>query len=149
MFEPARSARIVAQLLLGLSILYGLVVFLEVFLICRPMAVDWNAHVDGTCGDQVLSYLVLEVFSLLFDLTIAAVSIPYLWGLQMPLAKKVLPQIILSIGALQVILSPGTRICTDQWIESSLSRGYEFRLSTWSMLRISPIPKVILVCSLR
>ena len=108
-FEPVRSARIVAQLLLVLSLLYGLVVFLEVFLICRPMAVDWNAHVDGTCGDQILSYLVLEVLSLLFDLTIAAVSIPYLWALRMPLAKKVFTQIILSIGALQVILSPRIR----------------------------------------
>ena len=77
------------------------------------MAVDWNAHVDGTCGDQVLSYLVLEVLSLLLDLTIAAVSIPYLWALHMPLAKKFLTQIILSIGALQVILCPGIRMCTD------------------------------------
>ena len=95
-----RSASIISLFLIVLSVLYGLVVFLEVFLICRPMAVDWNAHVDGTCGNQALSFLVLEVLSLLFDLTIAAVSIPYLWALQMPLAKKVFTQIILSIGAL-------------------------------------------------
>ena len=147
-FESRRSASIIAQSLLVMSILYGLVVFLEVFLICRPMAVDWNAHVDGTCGDQIVSYLVLEVLGLLFDLTIAAVSIPYLWALQMPLAKKCLTQLMFSIGALQVLLSPGPRICTDLSIESSLSRVYESRLSTWLMPRISPTQKVILVCSL-
>ena len=77
------------------------------------MAVDWNAHVDGVCGDQIVSYLVLEVLGLLFDLTIAAVSIPYLWALQIALAKKVLIQITFSVGALQVIFSPGIRMCTD------------------------------------
>ena len=113
------------------------------------MAVDWNAHVDGTCSDQIVSYLVLEILGLLLDFTIAAVSIPYLWALQMALVKKCLTQFMFSIGALQVILSPGPRICTDLWIESSLSRVYESRLSTWSMPRISPIQKVTLVCSLR
>ena len=62
--------RITTRLLLVILILYGLVVFLETFLICRPMAVDWNAHIDGTCGNQVVSYLVLEVLGLLFDLAI-------------------------------------------------------------------------------
>ena len=70
------------------------------------MAVDWDAHVDGTCGDQIVSYLVLEVLGLLFDTTIAAVSIPYIWALQMPRAKKVLIQVVFSIGVLQVVLSP-------------------------------------------
>lgn len=69
------------------------------------MAVDWNAHVDGSCGDQIVSYLVLEVLGLLLDFTIAAISIPYIWALQMPRAKKVAVQILLSIGVLQVMLS--------------------------------------------
>ena len=106
-FQSVKSASRIAQFLLVLSILYGLVVFLEVFLICRPMAVDWDAHVDGTCGDQIISYLVLEVLGLLFDTIIAAVSIPYIWKLQMPRARKALIQIVFSIGVLQVILSPG------------------------------------------
>lgn len=106
----SESARLIAHLLLFLSILYGLVVFLEVFLICRPMAVDWNTYVNGTCGNQTTSYLVLEVFGLLFDFTIAGVSIPYIWGMQMARAKKILFQTLFSISALQVIHVPGRRI---------------------------------------
>ena len=87
-------------LLLVLTVLYGLVVFLEIFLICRPMAVDWNAHIDGTCGDQVVSYLVLEVFGLLLDLTILAVPIPLIWRLDLKFARKMLIIIFFSIGFL-------------------------------------------------
>ena len=86
--------------------MYGLVVFLEVFLICRPMAVDWNTHVNGTCGNQIISYLVLEVFGLLFDFTIAAVSIPFIWRMQMARASKILFQTLFLISALQVTHFP-------------------------------------------
>lgn len=90
----------IARSLLVLSILYGLVVFLEVFLICRPMAVDWNADIDGTCGNQIVSYLVLEVLGLLLDFTTLAVPTPCIWRLHMPLAKKITLSIFFSIGAL-------------------------------------------------
>ena len=86
--------------LLVLSILYGLVVFLEVFLICRPMAVDWNAHLDGLCGDQVVSYLTLEIFGLLLDFVIVVIPIPFILRLHMPCSKKVEVCLIFSIGAL-------------------------------------------------
>ena len=112
-FGIERSASMISLFLIVLSVLYGLVVFFEVFLICRPMAVDWNAHVDGTCSDQIVSYLVLEVLGLLLDFTIAAVPIPYLWALQMALAKKFFAHLMFSIGALQVVLSAGLRICAD------------------------------------
>lgn len=109
-FGHSKSARAIAHLLLVLSILYGLVVFLEVFLICRPMAVDWNTHINGTCGNQIISYLILEGFGLLFDLTIAGVSIPYMWRLPMARAKKIQIQTVFSISALQVIHFPGRDI---------------------------------------
>ena len=90
----------ISWLLLVLSILYGLTVLLEVFLICRPMAVDWNASVDGTCGNQVLSYLVLEALGLLLDFSIVVLPIPFIWRIQIPRAKKLNMSIIFSIGVL-------------------------------------------------
>ena len=86
--------------LLVLSILYGLAVFLEAILICRPMAVDWNARIHGTCGDQIVSYLVLEVFGLFLDFTILVVPLPTIWGLQLVRSRKVLIAAVFSIGAL-------------------------------------------------
>lgn len=80
--------------------LYGLVVFLETFLICRPMAVDWNAHIDGTCGNQVVSYVVLEVFGLLLDFAILVLPLPVLWALKINLKGKTSLTITLSVGFL-------------------------------------------------
>lgn len=89
LFGPMKWVRWIARSLLLLSVLYGIVVILEAFLICRPMAVDWNAHVAGTCGDQIVSYLVLEVLGLLLDLAILLLPILPVWRLQLPFAKKV------------------------------------------------------------
>ena len=89
-----------ATTLLLVIILYGLVVFLETFLICRPMAVDWNTHINGTCGNQVVSYLVLEIIGLLLDLAILILPLPWLWRLRMPFRRKLSVSISLSIGFL-------------------------------------------------
>ena len=100
LFSPIRGLRYTAYLLLLIVILYGLVVFLETFLICRPMAVDWNAHIDGTCGNQVVSYLVLEVIGLLLDFAILALPLPGIWILATPFKVKLKLAILLSIGFL-------------------------------------------------
>lgn len=86
--------------LLVLSLLYGLVVLLEIFLICRPIAVDWNVHVDGKCGDQILSYLVLEVLGLLLDSIILAIPLRVIWSLRMERVRKVRLTIMFSVGVL-------------------------------------------------
>lgn len=90
----------VTWLLLVLAVLYGVVVLLEIFLICRPLAVDWNVYVHGTCGDQVMSYLVLEVLGLFLDFIILAVPIPCIWQLDVKLAQKMSVATIFSIGFL-------------------------------------------------
>ena len=88
------------RLLLVIAILFGLVVVLETFLICRPLAVDWNAHIDGTCGDQVVSYLVLEVLGLCLDFTILVLPLPCIWKLRVSLRRKMSIAIVFSIGFL-------------------------------------------------
>lgn len=92
--------RCIAHSLLVVSILYGVVVFLEIFLICRPIAVDWNASVDGTCGDQIVAYLILEVFGLLLDFAILVVPIPFVWRLKVERRQKISISFRFSIGVL-------------------------------------------------
>ena len=89
-----------ARLLLIAAILYGLVVLLETFLICRPIAVDWNAYIDGTCGDQVVSYVVLEVLGLSLDFAILVVPLLLIWRLIMSSRGKMSVSIVFSMGFL-------------------------------------------------
>ena len=92
--------RLATKVLLVIVILYGLVVFLETFLICRPMAVDWNAHIDGTCGKQVVSYVVLEVIGLLLDFAILVLPLARIRRLAVPFRAKFRTSILFSTGFL-------------------------------------------------
>lgn len=98
-FGPLRIMWVLTTLLV-LSILYGLAVLLEVFLICRPMAANWNTNVDGTCGNQIASYLVLEAIGLLLDFAILVVPSPAIWRLNMSWRRKVGVTVVFSIGVL-------------------------------------------------
>ena len=64
------------------------------------MAVDWNADIHGTCGNQVVSYVVLEILGLLLDSAILAAPIPLIWSVHMRLAKKIGALILFSMGIL-------------------------------------------------
>ena len=99
-FGVVRRSLWTARLLLIAAIIYGLVVFLETFLICRPIAVDWNAYIDGTCGDQVVSYVVLEVLGLSLDFAILVVPLPWIWGCTISSSSKIQISIIFSMGFL-------------------------------------------------
>ncbi|CAG8979688.1 hypothetical protein HYALB_00003919 [Hymenoscyphus albidus] len=64
-----------AWTLLVLSILYGVVLILEVFLICRPLALDLGTELDTKCSNQVDSYLSLEICGLLLDVLILIIPL--------------------------------------------------------------------------
>lgn len=113
LFSPSRVFRCIARSLFGVSILYGMVVFLEIFLICRPMAVDWNASVDGKCGNQILAYLVLEVFGFLLDFAIFVVPIELIWRSPLGWVMKRSMIFTFSIGVLSVLPDPRFSMGTD------------------------------------
>lgn len=45
----------------------------QIFLICRPFAAQWDPRVLGSCGDQVASFMALESAGLILDLGILLV----------------------------------------------------------------------------
>ena len=98
-----KYAKTVAQLLIMLSPLYGLVVFLEVLHICNPKVARCKTHADSTCGNEIINTLKIDVVSLLFDLTTAALLIPYFRKIQTCRARKNLIETLYSISALQVV----------------------------------------------
>ncbi|KAM0800685.1 hypothetical protein BDR22DRAFT_850123 [Usnea florida] len=121
-----RGVKWIVRSVLVLSILYGLVVILEVFLICRPLAVDWNPHVDGRCADQIVSYLVLEILGLLIDLTILVAPLPVIAKLQMDWRRKMSIAAVFSVGALVFIIT-GLRIQALHMVNAQdfiYSKGY-------------------------
>ena len=81
-----------------ISLICGLAFILEEFVICRPLAYQWNKSIKGVCGDQTLSFLIPGVINLVLDLLIIALPMPVLWNLQMRTAKKIATSAVFGIG---------------------------------------------------
>ena len=90
------------RVLLNVAIFYGLAALLGAFLICRPAAAAWNNSLNGTCANQMISYLLLEVIGALIDAAILILPMPSV--LQIPMARKQKIGVIslLSVGVLFV-----------------------------------------------
>ena len=67
-------------------------------LICRPFAFNWDQSLHGTCGNQKSLDLFIGVFNLLMDIVTVALPMPVLWGLQMPIGRKVAISGLFSLG---------------------------------------------------
>lgn len=71
----------------------------QIFLICRPFAAQWDPRVLGSCGDQVASFMALESAGLVLDLGILLVPTVMIVGLRMRLEKKVQLILVFNLGA--------------------------------------------------
>ena len=70
------------------------------FLICRPLAKNWNPLLPGTCGDSIKSVLATSIINVTIDLIIIILPMPVLWGLQMALKRKVQLSVIFGLGCM-------------------------------------------------
>ena len=93
-----RTFRIVCYAILSINLAYFTVTVLACCLICRPLAYNWDQTVHGTCGDRKSLELFIGVFNLLMDITTVALPLPVLWGLQMPVGRKIALSILFSMG---------------------------------------------------
>jgi hypothetical protein len=88
-------------LLLGLSIIYPIISILEVLLICRPLAAQWDADA-GTCGNQKISFLAIEIAGLILDLPLFLIPAMAVSKLDILGRKKVAIILVFQIGSMSV-----------------------------------------------
>lgn len=64
---------------------------IQIFLICKPFAAQWDPCILGSCGDQVVSFMALESVGLVLDLgiliipTVSIMRLMVLWRRRMQL----------------------------------------------------------------
>ncbi|KAK3904713.1 hypothetical protein C8A05DRAFT_13457 [Staphylotrichum tortipilum] len=103
---------------------------LQVFLICRPFAKTYSLTVEGTCGNQVASFIAIGAFNIITDVIILSLPLPTVWSLKMSTPAKLgltgifLVGLIVSvIGIIRIITLTqldltnltGTMIWADFW----------------------------------
>lgn len=99
-----RTFRHIALGVMALTCCYCATVFLETFLVCRPFAYNWDKTiVGGKCGNQPTIYFSAGLMNLLLDIVILVLPMPMLWGLKMPLFKKIALTAVFGMGAGYVI----------------------------------------------
>ncbi|MCJ1393649.1 hypothetical protein MMC18_006525 [Xylographa bjoerkii] len=82
--------KLVAKVLMVLVALWGLSVILCAFLLCRPFAFNWDQTIPGgSCGNQILSYIITGAFNIVTDFIILALPMPMVWKLQVPRKNKI------------------------------------------------------------
>ena len=84
--------------MVALSLAYFASVLLETFLLCHPVAYNWDNSIDNTCNDPSLAYLLAAITNLLIDVIIVFLPLPLLWRLQMQTSKKAAITAMLSLG---------------------------------------------------
>ena len=78
--------------------LFWIAYVLTGFLICHPLAFNWNKQLRGHCGNATSQEIGPAAVNMILDLSIVMLPLPVLWSLQMPLKRKVMLSDILSLG---------------------------------------------------
>ena len=93
-------ANLTSFVLILLSISLGLATILDVFLICHPVTDSFDDSSGGECGNQVISYVILEGFGALIDFVILSLPIPSILTLPIGWRKKMFYSSMISTGIL-------------------------------------------------
>ncbi|KAI0538970.1 hypothetical protein GGR58DRAFT_466136 [Xylaria digitata] len=128
--------RVGCYILIAATTLWGIAVFILLALDCHPFAFNWDKTIPGGyCVNIKASYLSAHVANLTVDSSIAFLPAPVLWGLQMPLRKKI---------AITVLFALGATICIFSLVRIALYRlvlGYDSIDFTWT----APTPIIFTV----
>ena len=95
---PARSFRLTCYAILTLNCTFSLGAVLTVWLMCVPIGCMDSMLDCDSCGSEVLFDLLNATINLLLDITVVLLPTPVLWGLQMPVQKKVMISGMFGLG---------------------------------------------------
>ncbi|KAF2029082.1 integral membrane protein [Setomelanomma holmii] len=104
-FGPHKSLNWIFQGTLVLCVTHGLGSVLEVCLICRPLAAQWDPNVTGVCGSQLASFAAIEISGLILDLVMLISPVPAVLRMRMNRLKQIKAIIMLDIGAIVLVVT--------------------------------------------
>ncbi|KAL8993916.1 MAG: hypothetical protein Q9169_005990 [Polycauliona sp. 2 TL-2023] len=102
---PYRTFYIVSLITGVASILWWIGLILTAFLHCRPFAYNWDRSIpNGHCTDDNLIGYTITSFNIVTDLVVLVLPIPWLWGMNMAVPKRMAVVGLFVLGSLYVSL---------------------------------------------
>ncbi|ROV89875.1 hypothetical protein VPNG_10248 [Cytospora leucostoma] len=144
MFSPTGCCRLPGLITMIMSAVLVLASILQVYLICRPFAAQWDPRVMGTCGDQLLSFTVLESAGLILDIAILAWPVAVVvFRLKNTTAVKITLILILDMGAVVLVIT-GLRMGA---LRAAVSPDFSYSQSYLSLLSAAGSMAGIICCA--
>lgn len=95
---PSRSFQSRFYTLMGLVSAFWISIVITQSALCRPFSKIWLPEEAGRCGSLPKVVVATAACNLLLDAAIAALPVPIIWRLQMPLRRKISVSALLSLG---------------------------------------------------
>lgn len=86
---PKRMFRYAVFVMMGVVVAFWTGLILTGFLICRPLAFNWDKMLDGHCGSTVGEEIGFAAVNMVIDAVIVFLPTSVVWRLQMPVRKKI------------------------------------------------------------
>ncbi|KAF4635106.1 hypothetical protein G7Y89_g2996 [Cudoniella acicularis] len=95
-----------AWVVIGFIAAWSTMVFLTAFLLCTPLAMNWDPFTPGGhCANQTVAFIVIGVLDLIIDVAVFVLPLPMIYGLKVSNGKKVALFGIFGLGISTMILS--------------------------------------------
>ncbi len=100
---PSRTFYIVCLITGVASILWWIGLMLTAFLHCRPLAYYWDRSIpNGHCVNNNLIGYTITSFNIVTDFVVLIMPIPWLWGMNMAIPKRMAVVGLFVLGSLYV-----------------------------------------------
>ncbi|KAJ5588538.1 hypothetical protein N7537_011216 [Penicillium hordei] len=133
-----------ASLLTGILVLsWCLSVFITVLLQCRPIALNWNKQLSGTCINPKPFFFGNAISNLIIDAVILALPIPMVLQLQLRLSQKLSILGIFLLGGFVCVASI-MRVVTLNIFENDDISYSIMEAATWTF--VEPCVGIICAC---
>ncbi|KAI1204348.1 uncharacterized protein F4807DRAFT_447797 [Annulohypoxylon truncatum] len=83
------SVRWFARATMVIVFLWMVSVVLETFLLCRPLAYNWDTSIKGSCGDRNTVYVVAGATNMVTDFMVLLIPVPTIWKLSLPISQRI------------------------------------------------------------
>ena len=97
-FKPDRQSRIVLWIIAALVIAWEVAAFCSALWQCTPIGKAWNPSMPGQCIHVYPWWLGIAITSVIIDLAILLLPMPFLWQLQLSPCRKLFISFIFVCG---------------------------------------------------
>lgn len=94
----SQSFLVATWVILAVSIAWFVANVLQVFLICRPFASNWDISIIGICGNRPVAFTTIGATHMLIDIAIMLLPVHFICKLQMRTSAKLGICLIFLIG---------------------------------------------------